>query len=511
MLFVYAICAFSGIAWGQVVIQQDERNVDQLKIQHVLVDATDGYTGETGLSPTCKISIPGATDASACSNSAVELDSTDAPGSYRVTLAASEWETPGIGMMELTGAGSRPSRVQFTIRPSKLFTTQNLILFPNNLSGSGWTLVASTNTQNSTADFNGDTIGDTLTADGTASQHYVHTSNSIKRRGGSGFYVSSVEVKSGTANNAWIGDSAWGCGVDFNTSTQIATPVSNVYLRGWRAENIGSSWFRVSVLCQHPTSDSTYTNFALGIGNGTAGSGPPSFTSSGTMIFARATHSRAEDVPPEQLKMILPSLQSASSGSSVTLASSELASSEFMRNREICFVLTNGTSMGYAQCSCVTAYNGSTKVATIAPNLTTTLTSSYKYRLGGICLTTITAVGSVSGNVAGTVGSVVGAVGSVTANVNAQVVGMNADTVTASAVGANAITSSELAQSAADKVWNTAPEDGSASTALGYLDAIKKYVSNKMTIVGSDYEIFKDDQTTSYATGTTNSAGRDPD
>jgi hypothetical protein len=85
------------------------------------------------------------------------------------------------------------------------------------------------------------------------------------------------------------------------------------------------------------------------------------------------------------------------------------------------------------------------------------------------------------------------------------------DAIGADEIASSAITSSEFAQSAADKTWNTAPEDGSTSTALGYLDAIKKYVANKMTIVGTDYEIFKDDQTTSYATGTTNSSGRDPD
>lgn len=429
--YLLLLLLLSSFVQAQVIIEQDERNIDQLKIQHVLVDATDGYTGETGLSPTCKISIPGATDASACSNSAVELDATDTPGSYRVTLAASEWETPGIGIMELTGAGSRPSRVPFTIRPSKLFTTQNLILFPNNLSGSGWTLANATNTQNSTADFNGDTIGDTLTADGTSAQHYVHTSNSIKRRGGSGFYVSSVEVKSGTANNAWIGDSAWGAGVDFNSSTQVVSPATGVYLKGWRAEKIGSSWYRVSILYQVPTTDATYTNFALGIGNGTVGSGPPSFSSSGTMIFARAVHSRAEDVSTEQLKMILPSIQSASSTTSVTLASGEVASSGFLANREICFLLTENVSLGYVTCSCITGFDGVSKVATISPATVSTLNSSYKYKIGGVCLNNPVTVGSVTGNVAGSVGSV-------TATVNSQVVGMNANTLTASAVAADA-------------------------------------------------------------------------
>ncbi len=382
---------------AQVIIEQDERNATQLNIQHVLVDNTDGYTGETGLTPTCKISIPGATDFSACANSAVESDSTDAPGVYRVALAPAEWESHGTGMMVLTGTGAIPSRVPFTIRPSKLYTNNNLILYPNNLAGSGWTLTAATVTQNSTADFNGDTIGDTLTADGTTAQHFVNTTSTVKRRGGSGFYVSSVEVKAGTAANVWIGDSAWGAGVDFNTSTQAVTPAANVYLRGWRAENIGSSWYRVSILYQVPTSDATYTLLALGIGNGTVGSAPPSFSSSGTMIFARAVHSRAEDVSPELLKMILPSLQSASSSSSVTLAASELNSSQFMRNREICFILTNGTSMGYAQCACIVDYDGSTKVATITPTLTTTLSSTYKYRMGGICPSKVN-VGSFDAN-----------------------------------------------------------------------------------------------------------------
>lgn len=432
-------------AQAQVIIEQDERNATQLNIQHVLVDTADGYTGKTGLTPTCKISIPGATDFSACTNSATESDSTDAPGVYRVTLAASEWESHGTGMMVLTGTGAIPSRVPFTIRPSKLYTTQNLILYPNNLAGSGWTLAAATVTGNSTADFNGDTIGDTLTADGTTAQHYIHTTSTLKRRASSGFYISSVEVKAGTATNAWIGDSAWGAGVDFNTSTQAVSATTGAYLRGWRAENIGSSWYRVSILYQVPTSDATYTNFALGIGNGTVGSGPPNFSSSGTMIFARAVHSRAEDVSPELLKMILPSLQSASSSSSVTLAAHELNSSQFMRNREICFILTNGTSMGYAQCACIIDYDGSTKVATIGPSLTATFNSTYKYRLGGICPSKVN-VGSFDANsfAAGVFQTDAIAASSIAANA-----------IGSSELAADAITSSELAATGAAKIADT--------------------------------------------------------
>ena len=433
---------------AQVSIEQDERNIDQLKIQHVLVDNTDGYTGETGLSPTCKISIPGATDASACSNSAVELDATDAPGVYRVTLAASEWETPGIGMMVLTGTGAIPSRVPFTIRPSKLYTNQNLLLYPNNLAGSGWTLTAATVTQNSTADFNGDTIGDTLTADGTNAQHYIYTSSSVKRRGGSGFYVSSVEVKYGTADSVWVGDNAWGAGLDWNMVTQTASPSTGAYLRGWRVENIGSSWYRVSILYQVPTSDSTYTVMTLGIGNGTAGGSPPTFTSSGTAIFARATHSRAEDVPPEQLTMILPSLQSASSSSSVTLAASELNSNQFMRNREICFILTNGTTMGYAQCACIVDYDGSTKVANITPSLTTTLSSTYKYRMGGICPSKVN-VGSVDTDAIGAGALAANAIGaSEMADGAIDAGALASDTITAAKIAADSIGASEVAADA---------------------------------------------------------------
>jgi hypothetical protein len=131
-----------------------------------------------------------------------------------------------------------------------------------------------------------------------------------------------------------------------------------------------------------------------------------------------------EAVNEELLNQVLPGLQSASSSSSVTLGTNETTANDVIKNREICF--SNGYTAGVYQkvntyCSCISSYNGTTKVATLSPALSTTLNAEYKYRIGGLCLNSLS-----------------GTVGSVTANVNAQVVGMNADTLTSSAVATSA-------------------------------------------------------------------------
>lgn len=59
-----------------------------------LVDATDGETPETGLTPTVYISKNGGT-AATTTNSASEIDSTNMAGWYKVTLTASETGTDG--------------------------------------------------------------------------------------------------------------------------------------------------------------------------------------------------------------------------------------------------------------------------------------------------------------------------------------------------------------------------------------------------------------------------------
>lgn len=63
----------------------------------------------------------------------------------------------------------------------------------------------------------------------------------------------------------------------------------------------------------------------------------------------------------------------------------------------------------------------------------------------------------------------------------------------------------------ASQVWDVPAEDiYSSSTMGGYLERIKKYVANKMTKSGTTYTIYKDNESTTYQTGTTTDLTRDP-
>lgn len=79
----------------------------------------------------------------------------------------------------------------------------------------------------------------------------------------------------------------------------------------------------------------------------------------------------------------------------------------------------------------------------------------------------------------------------------------------------DAVNSTSLATTAVteikDGTLGAAAEGTYAATTFGgYIEKIKKYVANKMTISGSAYTIKKDDETTTYETGTTDATGRDP-
>ena len=504
-IWALSLIVISGTyAFGQVfTVEQDQFSANHsYAIYFDMVDATDGYTSETGLSPTCTILYPSKTSYVSCLDTVTEIGT----GTYRVRLSNGiEWENLGFGSLYITGAGSRPARIKYKVveNGSYFANGASLVKAPSDLNNTQqWTLSQATATSNSSTDYRSLTIADTLTGDGSSNLHRAAITNLLSS-GGSRDYYGTVEVKSGSLNNAWVGDDNWGVGIDINTSTGAISTTSTGYLRGWKVEALPNSWWRIHWRYSVPPTLSTAIRMTLALGNGTVGTAPQVFVTSGTMLFARAYLLPAEAVSPELLNELLPNLASASSSTSVTLNANETATNDVLVNRQICFLpsyVATAQTKAVKSCSCITAFNGTTKVATLSPALYTTLSSSFRYQVGDICLRDVLTAGSVTGSV-----------GSVTATVDAQVVGMDADTVTASAIASNAITSSEFAQSAGDKVWNTAPQDGSASTALGYLDAIKKYVANKMTIVGSDYEIFKDDQTTSYATGTTNSAGRDPD
>jgi hypothetical protein len=475
-----------------------------------MVDATDGYTSETGLTPTCTILKAGATSYSSCSGTPVEIGT----GTYRIALAVSEWENVGNGSLYITGAGARPARLKYSVIDSSSMYRQGANLMPLHSDYNNtylWVKDGVTATANTTADYLGYTFADTITGDGANAKHKAHFN--IAKPEGSGLMYYTTEVKTGTLNNAWVGDDNYATGLDLNTSTGAVVTSANGYLRGWKVDKLVSSWWRVHILYNGGQTDTTGYRPVVALGNGTA-TGVQSFTTSGTMIFARTKFMRAEDVNPELLATILPNLASAASSTNVTLDANESTSNDVYKNREICFEFGYTASILWKvqkYCSCITSYTGATKVATLYPTLGATLNNTYKYKIGGVCMPNVNTETISSGAITATA-IAADAIGA--SEIAADAIGASeiaTDAIGAAEVGASALTSSEFAQSAADKVWNTAPEDGSASTALGYLDAIKKYVSNKMSVVGSNYTIYKDDQTTSYATGTTNSAGRDPD
>lgn len=505
------------------LVLSDERLIEQdgqsnsathaKSIYFDMVDATDAYTAETGLSPTCTILYPSATSYVSCSDTVTEIGT----GTYRIRLnSGKEWQELGNGSLYITAAGARPARIKYkVVENEQRFNVGASIIKANSNFGNTnqWSTTGVTVSADAVTDYMGYTIADTLTGDGASSQHKVRVS-SISGSGGLRTYYGTVEAKTGSLNNIWVGDDGWGAGIDLNTSTGAVSASTAGYLRGWKVEKIDNSWWRVHILYATPPTDATDLTFNVALGNGTVGTSPPTFTTSGTMHVARAYLMPAEAVNPELLADILPTLASASSASSVTLDANEPASNDVMKNRQICFIsgyVATAQTKAFTICSCIVSYNGTTKVAGLSPSTYTTLSSNYKYRIGGLCLPDVN-VTSMANNVITADKIAADSIGA--SEITADAIGSSeiaADAIGASEIAASAITSSEFAQSAADKTWNTAPQDGSASTALGYLDAIKKYVANKMSIVGSNYTIYKDDQTTTYATGTTNSAGRDPD
>lgn len=61
-------------------------------------------------------------------------------------------------------------------------------------------------------------------------------------------------------------------------------------------------------------------------------------------------------------------------------------------------------------------------------------------------------------------------------------------------------------------VWSHNAEDVYSESSMGgYLEKIKKYVCNKITKSSGTYTIFKDDESTTYETGTTSPSERNPD
>jgi hypothetical protein len=245
-----------------------------------------------------------------------------------------------------------------------------------------------TATSNSTNDYLGEQIADTLTGNGATSQHRAIFSTTS--RGGSRLHYGTVEVQSGTLNNIWVGDDNHSMGMDFNTSTGVVSTTANGKLRGWKVELLKSSpsiW-RLHWIYSIPPTDVTGVRLTIALGNGTVGTAPPSFATSGTMIVARAYLAPVEGVNPAIIETVLPHLAGASSPTSVTLDANENVNNSYLINREICFVLGYQSTVqvqDFKACSCIRAYNGTTKVATLNPATFATLTTNYKYKIGGLC------------------------------------------------------------------------------------------------------------------------------
>ncbi len=127
--------------------------------------------------------------------------------------------------------------------------------------------------------------------------------------------------------------------------------------------------------------------------------------------------------------------QAGASGS-ITLDASASSVTDFYKGARI--VLDSGTGVGQARLC--TAYDGSTKVATIAPNWATNPTSGTTF-----AIVSANSPGSVEGNVTGSVGSVAGAVGSVTGNVGGNVTGSIGSLATQAKADVNAEADTALA------------------------------------------------------------------
>lgn len=398
-LWALSLVVFSGTyVFGQDhVIEQDGYMANSSKsIYFDMVDATDGYTSETGLSPTCTILYPGAASYASCPDPVTEIGT----GTYRVRLSGNgkEFQSLGFGSLYITNAGARPARIKFKVieDSNKFKEGASIIKFPSDFSASlQWTTSGLSVTTDTSADWLGFTIADTITGNGATSAHRIFA-GSYNTPGGSRLYYGTVEVQSGTINNIWVGDENFNVGMDFNTSTGALSTTSGGNLRGWRVERMKTSpaiW-RLHWLYSTPPNSATQIRLSIALGNGTVGTAPPSFASSGTMILARAYLVPAEGVSKTLLDTVLPNISASASGSSVTLDANEDNTNDYLKNREICFTpgyISTAQTQDWKVCSCIASYDGTTKVATVDPALATTLSTSYKYKIGGVCLKNVNA------------------------------------------------------------------------------------------------------------------------
>jgi uncharacterized protein YjbJ (UPF0337 family) len=154
-------------------------------------------------------------------------------------------------------------------------------------------------------------------------------------------------------------------------------------------------------------------------------------------------------------------------------------------------------------------------------NITGNITGNLSGSVGSVTGAVGSVTGNVGGNVAGSVGSVTGAVGSVTGNVGGNVAGSVASVasggITATSIAADAITSSELATSAAEKIadalldrdMSTGTDSG--STTVRTVRQALRFLRNKWSISAGTLTVTKEDDTTSsWTAAVTGTAGADP-
>ncbi len=174
--------------------------------------------------------------------------------------------------------------------------------------------------------------------------------------------------------------------------------------------------------------------------------------------IADAAIDRATFAVDTGLQTIRSNTAQAGAAGTVTLDASASATTDFYVGLWV--FLTGGTGVG--QVRVITAYNGTTKVATIAPNWatnpdnTSTFALLHAAQLTGIQGSVTGSVGSVTG----AVGSVTGAVGSVTGNVGGNVTG------SVGSVASGGITNASLAADTGLKPIRTSTAQAGAATTI---------------------------------------------
>lgn len=229
------------------------------------------------------------------------------------------------------------------------------------------------------------------------------------------------------------------------------------------------------------------------------------------------------------LQTIRSNTAQAGAAGTITLDAGASATTDFYVGAWI--VLTGATGVGQARV--ITAYNGTTKVATIAPNWATNpdVTSTFAIinaaQLTGIqgnvtgSVASVTgAVGSVTGavgSVTGAVGSVTGAVGSVTGNVGGNVVGSVASVTAAVTVGTNNDKAGYALSAAgdaavADKLLTRSVAGGSDVTGLNARNVTNalRALRNKVSIAAGTMTVTQEDDTTTAWTAAVTTAAGNP-